>query len=91
MHRNLYSYYVKNKILDSKKTDFQKGHSKGHTIAQLVRQIHKSFGNDSYAFLIFIDSLKAFGTISQAILLEKLKNYGFPGTHLDMVHKLLDK
>ena len=91
MHSHLYSYYVKNKILHSKKIDFQKGHSTGHTIAQLVHQIHKSFGNDSYAFVVFIDSLKAFGTISQAILLEKLKNYGFPGTHLGMVHKLLDK
>ena len=91
MHSHLYSYYVKNKILDSKKIDFQKGHSTGHTIAQLVRQIHKSFGSGSYAFVVFIDSLKTFGTISQAILLEKLKNYGFPDTHLGMVHKLLDK
>ena len=77
MHNHLYSYRVNDKILYSKKIDFQKGHSTGHTIAQLVRQIHKSFGNDSYAFVVFIDSLKAFDTISQAILLEKFTNLGW--------------
>lgn len=43
---------------------------------------HKSFESDNYSFGGFVDISQAFHSVSHAILLKKLANYGTKGTNL---------
>ena len=64
MYNRLYKYLCKEKLLYSKQSGFQKGHSADHAIVHLVDQIYQSFENDNY-------TLGAFDTVDHSILLKK--------------------
>ena len=75
--------YPKKIILYSKQFGFQSGHSTEHTILQLANQIHESFENNLYTLGVFKDLSKAFDTINQSIILEKLETYDIHGKILN--------
>ena len=61
---------------------FRKSPSTEHAITQFIDQIYESFKNDSYIVGIFVDLLKAFGTVDHTITLIKLEIYGITAANL---------
>ena len=57
MYNQLYKYLCKEKLLFSKQSGFQKGHTTDHAIVHLADEIYKSFENDNYTPGVFIDLL----------------------------------
>ena len=55
MYNRLFKHLSKLKILCPKQFGFQKIHSTGHALLQLVDQIYKSFERKEYAIGVFID------------------------------------
>ena len=51
---------MKNSILYSKQSGFQKGYSTEHAVIQLVDQINKNFESNEFVIGVFLDLLKAF-------------------------------
>ena len=82
MYNRLYKHLSNSKIIYPKQFGFQKGHSTGHVLLQLVDQIYESFERNEYTIGVFIDLSKAFDTVDHNILLKKLEIYGISGTHL---------
>ena len=82
MYNRLYKHLSNSKIIHPKQFGFQKGHSTGHVLLQLVDQIYESFERNEYTIGVFIDLSKAFDTVDHNILLKKLEIYGISGTHL---------
>ena len=79
MYNRLYTYLAENNILFNKQFGFRAGHSTEHALLELIDQISDSFNDKSYFLGIFIDLLKAFGTVDHKFLLKKLLHYGRKG------------
>ena len=82
MYNRLYKFLVENNILYQKQFGFQNAHSTEHAILQLVNQIAEAFSQRRYTLGIFLDLSKAFYTVNDKILLEKLKAYGIQSENL---------
>ena len=68
-------YSSNSKILYPNEFGFQKGHSTGHALFQLVDQIYESFKRCEYTIGVFIDLSKAVDKPGNWFLLAKcLKN-----------------
>ena len=72
MYNCLLSYVSKEKILYSKQFGFQSGHSTEHAILQLPNQICKSFENNLYILVVYIEFSKAFDTVNHSLIIKKL-------------------
>ena len=70
MQYRLYKHLSNSKILYPNEFGFQKGHSTGHALFQLVDQIYESFKRCEYTIGVFIDLSKAADTADHNILLE---------------------
>ena len=75
MHNRLYKHFSNLKTLYPKKFGFQKGHSTGHALLQLVDQLYESFERNEYTMGVFIDLSKAIDTVDHNILLKILEIY----------------
>ena len=82
MHNRFYKFLVENNILYQKQFGFQNAHSAEHAILQLVNQIIEAFSQGKYTLGVFLDLPKAFDTVNDNILLEKLKAYGIKSENL---------
>ena len=82
MYNRLYKHLSNSKIIYPKQFGFQKGHSTGHALLQLVDQIYESFERNEYTVGVLIDLSKAFDTVDHNILLKKFEIYCISGTHL---------
>ena len=71
MYNRLYKHLSNSKIIYPKQFGFQKGHSTGHVLLQLVDQIYESFERNEYTIGVLID-----------LSMKKLEIYGISGTHL---------
>ena len=76
MYNRLNAYLADNNILFNKQFGCRAGHSTDHPPLELIDQISDSFNDKSYFLGIFIDLLKAFGTVDHKFLLKKLLHYG---------------
>ena len=74
MYNRLNAYLADNNILFNKQFGCRAGHSTDHPLLELIDQISDSFNDKSYFLGIFIDLLKALGTVDHKTLLKKLQH-----------------
>ena len=55
---------------------FRQGYSTSHSLISITETIKKTLDNNKYGCGVFIDLRKAFDTVNQGILLQKLEHYG---------------
>ena len=55
---------------------FRQGYSTSHSLISITETIKKILDNNKYGCGVFIDLRKAFDTVNQGILLQKLEHYG---------------
>ena len=79
----LYSFLNKFNLINKNQFSFRRGHSTCYLTSLLTDQIATSFEEKMNSFEIFLDQSKAFDTINQEILLNKLYHYGVRGTVYD--------
>ena len=71
--------YKKMKFFTINNSGFQAGHSTGHAIIQLLKDIFEHFEENKYTLGVFIDLSKAFDTVNHKTLLSKLEIYDIKG------------
>ena len=89
MHNRLIGFLEGKQILYYKQFRFKRDFSTNHAILTLLKSIQKALADGQFACGIFIDLEKAFGTVSQDILLEKLNYYCIKGIENDWFRSYL--
>ena len=79
MHKRLYSFLSKNKLIYNLQFGFRKNHSTSHALIYLTESIRKALDENCYSCGVFVDLQKAFDTVDHDILLQKLNHYGIRG------------
>ena len=80
MHICLVNFLKKNKLLFCHQFGFRNRYSVNHALTSLTELIRKALDEDKFAFGVFIDLQKAFGTVDHNIFHSKLYHYGVKGT-----------
>ena len=89
LHKYLYSYVVKNKLLHDDQSGFRKNHSCHTTLIQLTDDLLSNVNENKFSGLIFIDFQKAFDVIKHSILLQKLKILKLPSNFVSLISSFL--
>ena len=82
MYNRVCNYLNDNNILFRKQFGFRKGYSTDHALIKLTDSIYDSFNQNKYILGVFIDSSKAFDTVDDNILIDKLNSYGIKNNSL---------
>ena len=82
VHKRLYDYLSKKKLLYPNQYGFRPRHSTINAVTEFSTDTIEAMANKSTNLAIFLDLSKAFDTISHSILIEKLRYYGIRGLPL---------
>ena len=79
MHKRLYSFLSKYKIIYNLQFGFRKNHSTSHALLYLTEKVREALDSSCFSCGVFVDLQKAFDTVDHDILLYKLNHYGIRG------------
>ena len=79
----LQNYLIKNNILTNNQFGFSCKYDTSMAVIEMVDKISTEIDNSEYSAWVFIDLSKAFNTLDQHILYDKLEHYGIRGTALN--------
>ena len=89
VHDRLYMYLENNSIFYKHQFGFRANHSTNHALSEITEQIRNACYKGLYTYGVYLDLQKAFDTVSQNILLAKLKHYGIKGTSFDWLKSFI--
>ena len=89
MHKRLYSYLTKFKILYEFQFGFREGHSTIFALSEIIDNIRSELEKGNHVLGTYLDLSKAFDTVNHDILLYKLNYYGIRGHVLDWFRSYL--
>ncbi len=89
VHRRLYSFLEKNKILYEKQYGFRPARSTIDAITEFNADVLPSLDRKKKCVSVYLDLSKAFDTINHKILLMKLSHYGIRGQALEWFRSYL--
>ena len=89
LHRRLIDFWNKYNLFTDEQFRFRKQHSTNLALTLLYEYILNQRDNDSSVCGIFIDSAKAFDSVSHRILLSKLEHYGVRGNAIRLIKSYL--
>ena len=70
-------------------TGFRKSHGTQHSLVTILERWKKAIDKGEYISVMYIDLSKAFDTINHALLLAKLRAYGFSTSVLNLLYSYL--
>ena len=79
MHIRVCEFLERLNVIYEKQFGFRKNHSTNHALLNLVTSVSDILDNGDYACGLFLDLQKAFDTVNQSIILDKLDIYGIRG------------
>ncbi len=82
MYKRLITFFNTHNILYNYQFGFRENHSTSLALVEIVDNILKDMEEGKLVAGIFLDVSKAFDTIDQDILLDKLQHYGKRGNHM---------
>ena len=85
----LSSFIQKYKIIYDKQYGFQSKKSTEHALLDIQQNILTSLENNEKPCCVFLDFAKAFDTVNNEILLQKLNHYGIRGNTLQLIRSYL--
>ena len=77
VHQQMYSYFSSNNLLTPAQSGFRPGHSAQDLLIKVTKDWKLALDSDEIVGITFIDLRKAFDSIDHALLLIKLRAYGF--------------
>ena len=83
MHKRTLQFLEKKKVIYCKQFGFRANHSTDYAILSIVDLIQHAIDCQEFSCGIFLDFSKAFDTVNQNILIEKLDYYGIRGVTKD--------
>ena len=91
LQKSLYSYFVKNSLLNEDQSGFRKDHSCHTALIQLVDSLLSSINENKFSALLFVDFEKAFDVINHTLLLRKLKLYKLTPEFIYLISSFLSE
>ena len=89
VHKRLYSFLMTHDILYRNQFGFRSKHSTVDAVTKFTSDVLKSLDMKQHCLGVFLDLSKAFDTINQNILLQKLAHYGIRGNALNWFESYL--
>ena len=90
MYNHLINFIDANQILYKYQFEFRKSHSTNHAIISLVKKVNNAMDSGKISIGVFLDLIKALGSVDHCILLDKLYKYGIRGTPWNWFKSYLD-
>ena len=89
IHKRLYEYFEKNKIIYQYQFGFRHSYSTTMALIEITDQLREQIENKYVTMGIYIDLTKAFDLVDHNILLAKLQAYGIRGPALNLIKSYL--
>ena len=84
IYEQTYDYLICNNLYAAEQFGFRSNHSCIDCVNRFYYDVELSRQNGNYMFALYLDTSKAFDSISKNILLSKLKHYGITNTSLNL-------